>query len=465
MPKPRTARLPPDQLRQRLAALGAERLAGFLVEWSAQDDRVARAIDFLAREGDVAAQADALREELNTFKRRRSFYSRRESGAWADTLRRWLQRVDALGERAPEQALPLLDAYIRADGRLIESGDDSDGLVGSVIEEGCVLWLKAAKACGLSTREAIRRVVALADRNDYGARELLLACADRLFDADGLRQLAAHYEHILATHAPRDDYAEDDPGRNASICLGQVARAQRNPDTYLRAVLWRSPNPNELQRLDIAQACFDFGHPDRALEWLPERVEHRHAAEEREALLDDILAAQGNRQALLEHRLQRLERAPSVAALDAALEVAAPETHAAIRAQAHQFARDRPHVEASIELLLKLGDRAAAEQRLHAQRDQLRDWYYAALLRLVDLGREAGSAAIQVLALRALLLGIVEPGRSPLYRHAARYLHALRLLAADYHPPEGDLDHAAFEARLRADHARKRMFWAAVDAG
>lgn len=83
----------------------------------------------------------------------------------------------------------------------------------------------------------------------------------------------------------------------------------------------------------------------------------------------------------------------------------------------------------------------------------------------MDLGREAGSAAIQVLALRALLLGIVEPGRSPLYRHAARYLHALRLLAADYHPPEGDLDHAAFEARLRADHARKRMFWAAVDAG
>jgi hypothetical protein len=61
-----------------------------------------------------------------------------------------------------------------------------------------------------------------------------------------------------------------------------------------------------------------------------------------------------------------------------------------------------------------------------------------------------------------LLVGILDRGYAPAYRHAARYWARLAALAPDYAGP-GQLESpGAFEARIRAQHKRKTSFWAHV---
>jgi hypothetical protein len=78
--------------------------------------------------------------------------------------------------------------------------------------------------------------------------------------------------------------------------------------------------------------------------------------------------------------------------------------------------------------LLAIGAHEDAERLMARHFDDLTCAYYTHLLRLAEAAAEACQPRVEVLCYRRLMLGVLEAGRSKIYRHATRYLAPLERL-------------------------------------
>ena len=102
-----------------------------------------------------------------------------------------------------------------------------------------------------------------------------------------------------------------------------------------------------------------------------------------------------------------------------------------------------------------------AVQRVLARAGELDGNYYEFLSPAAD-GLEAKHPLAATILRRAMIDFALKTSRAKRYRHAARHL----LECASLAPAIGDFGalepHAAYVARLRAEHGRKEAFWSLV---
>ena len=127
-----------------------------------------------------------------------------------------------------------------------------------------------------------------------------------------LRRLAELYER--EAEATRDD--EGYESLAASAAMGQVACALEDAELYERSVRIRSPRPNALQALGIADKYVRFGPVETAIAWL-EQAEDDRRDHERLELLVQAHERLGDREALTQARRQLWERSLSAEAFEA----------------------------------------------------------------------------------------------------------------------------------------------------
>jgi len=479
----------PKEMKERLAALGPERLAAELLAAADRDDSLARRLELLARESDPDSLATQVRRRIAGLRRASRFVHYRESFGFARDLAEIVVAIESrVLPEAPATAFELADAFLSTEGCVLDRVDDSSGAVGEVFCDACRCWLKAAAAAGdeiLDETPDGDRVELLRSRaveSDYGVRDPLLVEADLLLSEEELRRLAQGFEtrarpgpqarsDTAGGAEPGDDAGagpqQRDPGgraldrdrSSACIHLSMVAEALEDPVLYERAITLLSGSVNELQMVDVARHYLEYGQPDEAVA----RLEGIAGGRGTDAL--SLLAEAHGRLGQTERQadcLWRLfERTSSARVFAELLEILPEDELAAARARARSVALEERSVLQAADFLLQAGFEEDAERLLLERHDEVRDapHHYNQVLPVAERARERGRPGIEMACLRWLLLDILEDGRSRAYGHAARYLRRLEGLddeIDDYGPLP---DHEAFVASIQEDHGRKRSFW------
>ena len=441
-----------------------DELASLLDELAERHPDVEARLARHALRDDPAALAAQFREQLARWKRTRRFRPRGEAAVFGRELMAWLDAVQReLLPADPVRAHALADAFVKSDHALFDQADDSDAAIGDVVRDGCRLWLVTAKARNDRPPSTwIDRIYKLHAADQYGAREALLRHADVLLAPPELRALATRFEdgmeRALAGRGSGDelDYAVF----KAAAALSLVADALRDPDLAARATLRYSPDPNELQREQIAERYVRFDRPKDALRWLDGNwgtLEDR-----RLRLLAQVHAALGDARSLRAVRRTLFDRSGATADFEAWRASLAPDE----RAGAYRAARERVGTLddriAGAQLLLAIGDPQAAEALLVEHHATVRGEDYGRLLALAETMLIKGRLLGVVVCHRALLNSILERANATAYGHAAKYLARLRELSAEIASYGALATHDEFEASLRSRHARKHTLWRRV---
>jgi hypothetical protein len=246
---------------------------------------------------------------------------------------------------------------------------------------------------------------------------------------------------------------------NPASAIGLVAEALRDPHLYEQSIRIYSPEPNELQRLDIAAHYLECGDAEGSLRWL--QGPWREASEyERLRLLDRAYALTGDTVKQIEIRRNAYQRTRSVHTYRPLAELLSESDRAELRADACAGAMTSPDVAAAAELLFELNEPKLAEELIIERAAQLDGGFYGSLTSLVEKARNEGCLLAATLILRALLDAILKRAYAKAYGHGARYLRALQELGSHIDDYRGHPTHEMYEQALRLAHGRKSSFWA-----
>jgi hypothetical protein len=321
----------------------------------------------------------------------------------------WLDQVAReLLPKDPPAALSLFEAFIEADAAWLDHADDSDGVIGDAVRAACRHWLQAAARCETPADVWPERLLKLYQADQYGARDELLRRANLLLDEPAQRGLVARLESQLAQEleaSPRGESPPIDVFR-LSGALSLLAESLRDPDIMVRASLRYSPNPNPVQRQAFARAYLDADRPDDAMVWLQDPW--GHLDDSRQDLLADALERLGRFEESSPIRQRMFERTLSDFYFQRWLEHLPEAARPEAVAHARQLALRHGNLTAAATLLLRLGDAAAAEDRLLAEPGRIDGNHYGSLVPLAKALRAHECPGGETVVYRALLKSILD---------------------------------------------------------
>lgn len=453
-----------EDLEAFLRRQNAADLVDLLLELAQEHDavlaRLAR-IQLVDRPDKLAA---GFRKTLKSVLRSTRFYDYREAPGFVHTLGGWLDQVaNELLPIDPSSALSLFETFIEADEKWFERADDSDALIGELVQTACRYWLQAAARCNPPPGGWSDRLLALYAADPYGVRSDLLRCAGLLLDQRAQRELVARFESQLSQALDSAPAGSRLPIGvfHASGALSLLAESLDDPDIEVRATLRHSPQPNALQRERFARAYLDADRPEDALAWLQEHWDRHELT--RQNLRADALERLGRFTESLPIRQQVFESTLSEIDLTDWLRHLPQAEQPKAIAHAREIALRHDELIDAAALLLELGDAPAAEERLLNEAGRIDGESYTRLVPLSDALRTRGCLRGEAAVQRALLGAILDRGYARAYGHAARYWKRLGEVDASGLELTPLVSHEEFATGIRSRHRRKTSFWAYVN--
>jgi len=462
-----------DDIKQKLEALDASTVKGFVLNLYQQYPELSTQIETLVLRNDPAALSTAISKRIQSISRGRKFIDYHMSFAFAGDLDSIVADIeDGLLESTPKRAFDLISKFLATANKVFDRADDSSGDIGGVYRDSVLLWLAAANAWKNSTSAGAKinwpeRVYTLYLDNDYAVYDSLLPKSAILLSHDELTKLAWRYETELrqALKDSNDDDQFNMTALSSSVALGSVAEALKDPVMYERATLISSPEPNDLEKKSMIKMYLQFNHTDGALRWLNTRWEPRFQTD-RLRLLDEAYVQAGNTDALRKIRHETYQLDKTYSSFTRYLECLDESEKQDARLEAIQLAEQgsglADYLATHIDMLLSLNEPARAQLLVLANPQATAGIFYSSLLKLAKQFDKHQCWLAATVCYRGLLLDILNQGRSKAYTHAARYYKKLVLISEqlqDYAPLD---DHASFIKQLEEKHGRKRSFWQRV---
>jgi hypothetical protein len=450
-------------LRTRLELAAKEKLIEVILRLAADSEESAARIDYLT---DSSEAVKMLLRRISSIRNGKRFVSYGESGDLAAQIATIAADIRAdLLPIDPAKAKILAEKLFSLDQVVFERADDSGGSIGSELRDACVLWLDAAAATRAAESDAATRwtevLYELYQKNDHGIRESLLKEAHRLLGEEELRALAARFERDAVELIEHTKRGSEGFYRviNPASAMGLVAEALRDPRLHERSIRIYSPEPNELQSLDIAKHYLECGDAEGALRWL--QGPWRDSSEyERLRVLDRTYALTGDTAKQVDIRRNAYQRTPGIHTYRVLAELLPEGERAKLRTRACVEAMTNPDVAAAAELLFELNEPKLADKLIIERAAELNGGFYGSLTSLVEKARNEGCFLAATLILRALLDAILKRAYAKAYGHGARCLRALQELGPRIDDYRGHPTHEVYEQTLRLAHGRKTSFWA-----
>lgn len=479
---------------QNLVALGAERLAGLLIEISAGDAAARRRLrlELASAEGPAEA-AREIRKRLTTIGRSRAFVDWDKVKALSrdlDDQRRAI--VDQVAPSDPVEALDLMWRFLGLAASVFERCDDSHGSIGRVFGKAMDDLVDVAATAQPSPGDLAERAFAALCDNDYGQYDGLVGALAPVLGGEGLI-------HLKQRVADMSDAPPPPPTRGERLVVGWGESGPFHADQLITSV-----RVHTVRRAlaDIADALGDadayiaqYDENARASPAIAARIAERllgagRAREALEAVQRADVGREGRRLARIGEggRLDDDLEAVRIAALDAlgrADEAQAARWRWFERSLLARALRDHlkrlPDFD-DVEVEERALDVASAHADVHAALSFLIGWPALAQAAAMTLRRTAeidgdryeiltpAAEALMgkhplaaTLLLREMIDFTLEQARASRYRHAARHLQECASLAASIADFEGVETHDAYVTRLRIAHGRKAGFWSLLD--
>ncbi len=438
----------PDDLQERLRALGADRLAEELARLAYRSDEVYAAVERLISSPEE--NRERFLNRLGRLRRSRKFYDWRTAPELAGELEGMLEDLRA-AHPEPKEGLELLAKFYACDGRTLERCDDSGGWVGSVFSEAAAkLFAEFAQRCEDKAWVA-DLVFQLFLEDDYGVRYGLLTRATSYLPEEEIRKLATR---LL-------EWARENPEQAFHCCGGAetLARALKDPRLFERAALAAQDSPSPGIFLQIAEVYLEAGEPEEALEWL-QRTQPRWDEDTYDSLLYRAYEQLGEREKLAEVAWRMFTRNRSLDTLEALLRaIGEDQREAVLEEQVKEILNSAKFSYKDASFLVQVGRLAEAEEYLLRHRDKLNGDLYSTLLPWAKALEQGGYPLGATVVYRALLESILDRAITKYYHHGVRYLKKLETLAEGIRDWKGVTPHGEYFAGLREAHKRKRSFW------
>jgi hypothetical protein len=465
---------------ENLKALGAQRLAELLMDIADGDAATKRRLRLeLIAQAAPETMAAEVRKRLTQIAGARSFADWRKVRDLADGLEAQRRAiVDQVAKSDAAEALELMWRFMDLAEAVLARCDDSNGIIGDVFRAAC-------RDLGPLTQAAKPDPVALADRvfaalndNGYGQYDHLIGTLSPSLGAKGLDHLKRRFIELSKTPVERPPsekrkvigwgtdgplYEDEIKARSRAstvrLALREIADAEGDVDAFIELY---DETTRKAPRIaaEIARRLLAASRADEALRTL-EAAEHGRSNwpdfDWEEARID-VLEALGRGDAAQAARWSCFERTLSAEHLRAYLKrlPGFDDVEAEERALDHAERYNSPLQALAFLVSWPALDRAA---RLVTRRAAELDGNYYEILGPAADALAAKHPLAATLALRAMIAFTLTKARSSRYRHAARHFMECESLAAAIKDFGAFETHAAYAARLKAEHGRKGGFW------
>jgi tetratricopeptide (TPR) repeat protein len=470
---------------KNLAALGADRLSAILLDLVAGDAGAKRRLRLelasLAEGGSgVAAE---VRKRLATMAKSRSFVDWNRYRAFvADIEAQRRAIIDHIAPSQPGEAFELLWRLIEMAPGLYERCDDSNGAIGSIMDEALEDLGRIAPDCGVKPATLADKVYGAVCGNDHGQFDGLIGILAPVLGQDGLALLKGKFETLDKSPprppkegerraigwGPRGPLYEDEleTGRHRRLvrsALTEIADALGDVDAYA-ARYSGDEQANPAIAAGIAQRLLRAGRVAEALAALdraePMRVQGGYWPDWDRVRLD-VLDALGRSAEAQTLRWALFEKVLHADYLRAYLKRLRDFDDEEAERRAMDFAAGYHDFDRGLQFLSEWPAPAAAATMVLARHEEMSGdhyWYLTDTAERLDKDHPLAATLI----LRALISFALDRGRTKRYPHAARHLQACAHVARRIDDWAGHPDHEGYVAGLKARHGRKSGFWSAA---
>ncbi len=267
-----------SDLRSRLIAAGADKLADALLELAERCGDAADAVDRIG-----ASAEDNLarfRAKLDDLKSSDRSYNWRQSEKLAGRLQAMLQDLEA-ADPDPRTGVELMIKFLATDAAAMESCDDSSGWVGDVFtRDGCETFARFARQID-DVDFVTDLLVGHLTEDEYGLRLDLVDHASDFLAKPGL-------ELLVGKLSRRAEEARTDTPRILDLrAIESLALQLGDPALFEGTRLAARPISTAGDAVDIAAAYLKSGQPGNAIDWLQrfDDAVWKHQDDDRDRLL------------------------------------------------------------------------------------------------------------------------------------------------------------------------------------
>lgn len=461
---------------ENLVRLGAERLAGILLELAAEQPGVKRRLRVeLAGEAGGEIIAAEVNRRISTLRSARSFIDWQKRPDFVRDLDLTRATIaEKIAQTRPDLALDLMWRFMALAPPVLNRVDDSSGTVGGVFRAACEDLGDLATKARPDPDALAEQVFAAVTKNDYGEFDNLIPTVFPALGEAGAAALKARLTAAMPARPRADRY--DSQAAAVRHALQDLADAERDVDAYV-ALVPSEDRKRSSMAAEIGRRLFDAGRADEAVAVLEAATPKKRRTPDdlddfmglgwdgpdtdwESAFIDALDAtgqvekAQGLRWAAFEERL-------SVERLRAYLKGLPDFDDVLAEERAMQHALGFRGFSTALHFFHTWpAHRQAAQLVLDRHGEINGNLYY--LLDPAARSLEGTHPLAATLLRRALIEDTLDGAKSKRYRHAARHLAECQSLASmisDYGQFE---THDAFVKRLRTKHGRKSGFWPLV---
>jgi tetratricopeptide (TPR) repeat protein len=441
--------------KNKLAALGAERLADELMTLTMSSDMVNDRVEMLIATPKENIQR--FKAKLSGLKRATRFIERHESSAFADSLSHMLDNLQN-GVDDPRTGVELVAAFFETDAAIINRCDDSDGSIGIVFRhEARDLFTHYASQCE-DDAWLSDLLMRLLSQDDYGVRDCLVDSAGQFLSKDAMLFLARRFWKMAEPEKKQPDDVSYSHHLHAVMSLARQLGDARLYEKARRAT-W--PNLSTACCTDIAQVYFETGDAETALSWI-ERIhkdDHVMMGERRELLLA-IYEKLGKTDKAAEIAWDTFLAYRNTERLDELCRIIGEDQRERIVAeQAKQIFQSERLSYTDVMFLLDMERIDEAENCILKHAGQLDGNSYTYLVPLAKQMERYDRWMAAALIYRALLESILERAISKYYTHGVRYLKKLDCISPKITDWQGMPSHSEYKETIGKEHFRKKAFW------
>jgi hypothetical protein len=468
---------------ENLEELGAKRLAELLMDIAEGDAATKRRLrlELTAQEAPKTVAAE-VRKRLTQIARARSFTDWRKVRDLATDLeaqRRAIMNQVAKSDAA--EALELMWRFMHLAEAVHERCDDSNGVIGDVFRDACRDLGPLTQAAKPDSIALVDRVFAALNENGYGQYDHLIETLSPSLGAKGLDHLKGRFIKLSKTPVDKPPLEkrkvigwgtggplyEDEikaRGRESTVrlALREIADAQGDVDAFIDQY---DENTRKVPRIaaEIASRLLAASRAEEALRTI-EAAEHRRSGwpdfDWEEARIA-VLEALGRGDEAQAARWSCFERALSAEHLRAYLKRLPDFDDFEAEERALDYAERYNSLLQGLAFLLSWPALDRAARLVTGRAAELDGDHYEILTPAAD-ALAAKHPLAATLVLRAMIAFTLTEARSSRYRHAARHFMECESIAAAIKEFGAFETHAAYAARLKAEHGRKSGFWSLI---
>jgi hypothetical protein len=458
-----------------LVRLGAERLAGILLDLAGEQPGIKRRLRFeLAGEAGGEMIAAEMNKRITTLRSARSFVDwQRRADFVRDLDLTRTTIVERVGQSRPDLALDLIWRFMALAEPVLNRVDDSNGSVGAVFHAACEdLGALAVKARPDPVVLA-EHVFAAVMKNDYGEFDGLIPAIFPALGKPGIAALKSRLVAAMPKRAATDRY--DSRAAVVRRALHDFADGEGDVDAYIALVPGKDRTRPDLAA-EIGRRLLQTGRAKEAVDALEVAAPKKRTTlsdldddglygpgwdgpdAEWESVYIDALIATGQTKHAQDLRWAAFEERLSVQRLRSYLKALPDFEDVLAEERALEHALRFRNFPIALHFFHEWPAHRQAADLVVARHGEISgNLYY--LLDPAARWLEGAHPLAAMLLRRAMIEHTLDGAKSTRYRHAARHLaecRALATLIGDYGRFE---THEVFVSRLRAKHSRKSGFW------